>query len=31
MKKALFSLIMAFITVPAFAVEFENGDFKANI
>lgn len=31
MKKALFSLIMALITVPAFAVEFENGDFKANI
>lgn len=31
MKKVLFSLIMALITMPAFAVEFENGDFKANI
>ena len=31
MKKILFSLIMALVTVPAFAVEFESGDFKANI
>lgn len=31
MKKFLFSLIMALFTVPAFAVEFESGDFKANI
>lgn len=31
MKKFLFSLVMALIAVPAFAVEFENGEFKANI
>lgn len=31
MKKVLFLLIMVLISVPAFAVEFENGDFKANI
>ena len=31
MKKVLFSLIMALAAVPAFAVEFESGDFKANI
>ena len=31
MKKIVFSLIMALVTVPAFAVEFESGDFKANI
>ena len=31
MKKVLFSLIMALLAVPAFAVEFESGEFKANI
>ena len=31
MKKVLFSLIMALFAVPVFAVEFESGDFKANI
>ena len=31
MKKVLFSLIMALVAVPVFAVEFESGDFKANI
>ena len=31
MKKVLFSLIMALAAVPVFAVEFESGDFKANI
>ncbi len=31
MKKFLFSLIMALVAVPVFAVEFESGDFKANI
>ena len=31
MKKFLFSLIMALFAVPVFAVEFESGDFKANI
>ena len=31
MKKVLFSLIMALFTVPVFAVEFESGEFKANI
>lgn len=31
MKKIIFLCIMALITVPAFAVEFESGDFKANI
>ena len=31
MKKVLFSLIMALFAVPAFAVEFESGEFKANI
>lgn len=31
MKKFLFSLIMALLAVPVFAVEFESGDFKANI
>ena len=31
MKKILFSLIMALFAVPVFAVEFESGEFKANI
>lgn len=31
MKKVLFSLIMALFAVPVFAVEFESGEFKANI
>ena len=31
MKKILFSLIMALAAVPVFAVEFESGEFKANI
>ncbi len=31
MKKIIFLCIMALVTVPAFAVEFESGDFKANI
>ena len=31
MKKVLFSLIMALVAVPVFAVEFESGEFKANI
>lgn len=31
MKKVLFSLIMALAAVPVFAVEFESGEFKANI
>ncbi len=31
MKKVLFSLIMALFAVPVLAVEFESGDFKANI
>lgn len=31
MKKLLLSFMIALFTVPAFAVEFESGDFKANI
>lgn len=31
MKKIIFLCIMVLITVPVFAVEFESGDFKANI
>lgn len=31
MKKFLFSLIMALFAMPVFAVEFESGEFKANI
>lgn len=31
MKKVLFSLIMVLAAVPVFAVEFESGEFKANI
>lgn len=31
MKKIIFLCIMVLITVPVFAVEFESGEFKANI
>ncbi len=31
MKKLLLSCVIALLAVPAFAVEFTSGDFKANI
>ncbi len=31
MKKVLFSLLSVLIALPAFAVEFTSGEFKANV